>query len=758
MKACGTLLLLLCATLVLSPPVSADSSLVTGYLVEYFRQCEPGSFVDVGDTAGNPPEETLTYPQVNFENSPVWKKPNGGDDLPFNDEFAAKFTGKISLGGQGEGEYTFCLKSDDGSKLWVDGSEVVDDNGLHPMKKVCGTKSLSGSGTVSFKITFYEDRGDAGLIFSWKTPNDDTESVVPASVLSLPQGGAGVRAEFFRQCHTVNNLADLKLDRLQPFTAPTVAKEIPISFPTCCTNCAKQFWCPVAKEDNGASCQADPLHNKGTPNPPCMPFVDYYAARFSGYLSLVLTAGQASETCYFQLESDDGSVLYVNGTKVVDDDGVHGMDKKSGSVTITSTGLMPFRLEYFENQAPGGLILKMKGCGGDAYKADFKVIDYTKFKVNAVSDAQDPPDRLCTELKPMSADENNLATRKEAREKCIKEKKFIWCDQVPFPTVVGDGRCDEENNLEGCWDGGDCCRSTCVDGRYSCGVNSFDSCHAGFKKHLRCDVRSGIKFLSPGEEVESVTIPSIDWQWGPPQASTWKYLNASGKMTEFKHFALFIKGFMHISNGGEYTFCLSSDDGSVLYIDSMHKEFVNNAKNHGMKEICETKWMSAGFHPISLKYHQAGQYCGLTLDVEGPAYLDKEKFGKSRIRESWIWWADVCPTGFPTCSGHGKCVTEYTDRDYGVPYNHTCSCHEGYVASAGTCVDIPAGEKLLPQGNGWEIFTIILLSLMGIGVIVCAWKREMIKRYLLSTLASARFYQHVEPLNGGKDDRITTEL
>merc|ERR1711871_915053 len=125
----------------------------------------------------------------------------------------------------------------------------------------------------------------------------------------------------------------------------------------------------------------------------------------------------------------------------------------------------------------------------------------------------------------------------------------------------------------------------------------------------------------------------------------------------------------------------------------------------------------------------------------------------------WLWWADVCPSNFETCSGHGRCITEYTDKDYGVPYNHTCGCNEGYLASAGTCIDVPeSNSKNKDGGNGWEIFTIVLLSLMGVGVILCAWKRETIKRYLLSTLASARFYQHVEPLNGANDVRITTEL
>ena len=58
------------------------------------------------------------------------------------------------------------------------------------------------------------------------------------------------------------------------------------------------------------------------------------------------------------------------------------------------------------------------------------------------------------------------------------------CQQVPGATAkyrcwdcadasalgkVGDGQCDAENNISPCYDGGDCCETTCVDGTYTCG-------------------------------------------------------------------------------------------------------------------------------------------------------------------------------------------------------------------------------------------------------------------------------------------------
>ena len=47
------------------------------------------------------------------------------------DGFALRFTGKIKI--SKKGAYRFFLASDDGSKLFIDGKEIVDHDGIHPM-------------------------------------------------------------------------------------------------------------------------------------------------------------------------------------------------------------------------------------------------------------------------------------------------------------------------------------------------------------------------------------------------------------------------------------------------------------------------------------------------------------------------------------------------------------------------------------------------------------------------------------------------
>jgi len=36
------------------------------------------------------------------------------------------------------------------------------------------------------------------------------------------------------------------------------------------------------------------------------------------------------------------------------------------------------------------------------------------------------------------------------------------CRSIPLPNQVGNGWCDSANNIDPCWDGGDCCNATCV--------------------------------------------------------------------------------------------------------------------------------------------------------------------------------------------------------------------------------------------------------------------------------------------------------
>jgi outer membrane protein OmpA-like peptidoglycan-associated protein len=53
------------------------------------------------------------------------------------------------------GEYSFTLSSDDGSRLWIDGKQIVDDDGTHPTQEAEGKVNLT-KGMHSMKVWYYQ--------------------------------------------------------------------------------------------------------------------------------------------------------------------------------------------------------------------------------------------------------------------------------------------------------------------------------------------------------------------------------------------------------------------------------------------------------------------------------------------------------------------------------------------------------------------------------------------------------------------------
>lgn len=92
------------------------------------------------------------------------------------------------------------------------------------------------------------------------------------------------------------------------------------------------------------------------PNPLKTIYKNMYMLRCSGYI--VVTK---SDYYLFDLTSDDASLLYINGSKVIDNDNNHGAVNVSG-MRYLRKGVHSFKLEYA--QAGGGnqaLVLKVDG-------------------------------------------------------------------------------------------------------------------------------------------------------------------------------------------------------------------------------------------------------------------------------------------------------------------------------------------------------------------------------------------------------------
>ncbi len=70
------------------------------------------------------------------------------------------------------------------------------------------------------------------------------------------------------------------------------------------------------------------------------------------------------------------------------------------------------------------------------------------------------------------------------------------------------------------------------------------------------------------------------------------------------NFALQYNSFIQIDKDGKYTFYISSNDGSKLYINN--KLLVDNDGEHGPKQLGSTIYLNKGRHAIRAEYFQSG--------------------------------------------------------------------------------------------------------------------------------------------------------
>lgn len=105
------------------------------------------------------------------------------------DDVGAVYTGWIEV--PEGGTWTFFLNSDDGSRLKIGSTTVVNNDGLHGMVEVSGAIALA-AGRHAFRVEFFERGGGAGLIASWQGPGV-AKTAIPAA--RLFHGGADLPAD-----------------------------------------------------------------------------------------------------------------------------------------------------------------------------------------------------------------------------------------------------------------------------------------------------------------------------------------------------------------------------------------------------------------------------------------------------------------------------------------------------------------------------------------------------------------------------------
>jgi len=132
---------------------------------------------------------------------------------PFNSEFLAQFSGNIFV--PITGTWTFFLSSDDGSRLYIDGSQVVDNDGFHGMVEASGSVVLS-RGMHSIDVSFFQGGGGAGLTLAWSGPST-LKQIIPKEFFLLNSKDVPLSLPREQGCKLDNTLQISQIAVFDPF-------------------------------------------------------------------------------------------------------------------------------------------------------------------------------------------------------------------------------------------------------------------------------------------------------------------------------------------------------------------------------------------------------------------------------------------------------------------------------------------------------------------------------------------------------------
>lgn len=159
--------------LALSAVTRAEDDVKPGLVGEYY---DMGAAVEDFPTipADKKPNLKRVDKQVNVDS--VDENFNGSN---LSQHFFVRWSGLVKI--EKAGKYKFYTESDDGSRLFIDGKQVVDNGGQHGMDKKEGEVELT-AGTHELKVDFFQNEGGAGCKMSWSTEGVN-EEIVPEKAL-----------------------------------------------------------------------------------------------------------------------------------------------------------------------------------------------------------------------------------------------------------------------------------------------------------------------------------------------------------------------------------------------------------------------------------------------------------------------------------------------------------------------------------------------------------------------------------------------
>ena len=234
------------------------------------------------------------------------------------DGFSVRWTGQVQP--RFSGRYTFYTNTDDGVRLWINGSQIINDWNDHMATENSGVADLVAGQKYDLKMEYYESAQLAVAQLSWSSNCQAREIIPPSQLYSPPPvcdtiaagTGTGLVGQYFDN----QDLTALRVTRTDPM----------VSF----------AWA------DGTS--PDPTIAVGS-----------YSVRWTGQLQ-----ARSSGFTTLSVISDDGARLFVNDALVIDDWNAHQGTEDMATIATTAGQTYNVRLEYFE-QSGGGQVQLLWG-------------------------------------------------------------------------------------------------------------------------------------------------------------------------------------------------------------------------------------------------------------------------------------------------------------------------------------------------------------------------------------------------------------
>ena len=320
-----------------------------------------------------------------------------------NDQFSVSFNGFLKV--DTEDDYTFYLLSDDGSWLFIDGTQVINNGGLHSPTEVTGIRHLT-PGYHTVRLPMFEHTGEAVVHLRYKTPSMTAPDFVTnlwyepaagtppvadfsASPLAGPPGtavrftdrstGATVWLWDFgdgtppsttqNPLHTYSGSGSftVSLTAKNPSGSDIETKAGYITIGPALANISATYysdenWLTVAGSNTAPQIRFADTESGMASDMVNWPYpiigkTDAFSVRYYGLLR-VNNAGDYT----FYLNSDDGSYLWVDGLLLVDNGGLHAPREYSGTTYLTA-GYHMVEVKMFEHT--GGAVVWLQYSGPD---------------------------------------------------------------------------------------------------------------------------------------------------------------------------------------------------------------------------------------------------------------------------------------------------------------------------------------------------------------------------------------------------------